>query len=259
MVNKMEKIPQNVSTVDGISFPRFNRLPPEVRLEIWRIAFNTVTPSVAVYSSPGICDDITIAHHHSETRSIPNMAAACREAFGEWMKLTRLVGLGNGFGNRVYIPRTIFLTNTDTIVKEGLEDLKVSITHIAIDVSDSSDIFLAFEALAQFPSLQTVIVMIPSHTVTEQGMLNWQQSLRHKSAVLRCISDLIDGRSRDGEWDKTSSVGWLLRNRLDGPEVRAYYSHDQAPRIKLYIDRTRSSEVDVMGDNPWLLYLYVDD
>ncbi|KAJ4187003.1 hypothetical protein NW759_016917 [Fusarium solani] len=130
-------------------------------------------------------------------------------------------------------------------------------THIAIDIAGSPDVFLIFEALARFPRLKTIIIVIPSSAVDETQVVEWQQRLREDSHTLQKIGALVDGPSSDGEWHKGTYLGWLLRNYIEGPQVRAFYAQDNSPRVKLFIDRSRSFQsVGGNPEQPWSLFLY---
>jgi hypothetical protein len=151
----------------------------------------------------------------------------------------------------------VFLVPAATVVGSRLRGLSLSITHIAIDIADSPDVFLIFEALARFPRLKTIIIVVPSGAVDETQVVEWQQRLREDSHTLQKIGALVDVPSSDGEWHKGTYLGWLLRNYLQGPQVKAFYSRDNSPRVKLYIDRSRWSQTTEENlEQSWSLFLY---
>ncbi|RSL44083.1 hypothetical protein CEP54_014827 [Fusarium duplospermum] len=143
--------------------------------------------------------------------------------------------------------------------KKDIRNGKVSeaLSHIAIDIVDSPDVFLIFEALALFPRLKTIIIVVPSGAVDETQVVEWQQRLREDSHILQKIAGLVDGPSSDGEWHKGTYLGWLLRNYLQGSQVRAFYSRDNSPRVKLCIDRSGwSQRTEENLEQSWSLFLY---
>ncbi|KAK2666164.1 2EXR domain [Fusarium oxysporum f. sp. vasinfectum] len=240
------------------SFPRFGQLPTEARLMIWMSAFDDVDPAVAVYSFPRSLRRITVGRSHSATgcRS-PPIAQVCVEARAEWFRSTRVCRRPRKAQEHVFMRRTIFLVAPEPILNARLPGIRRSIEHIAIDIAESPDVFKIFEALARFPRLRTIIIIIPSDAVEEDEVALWQQRIRQDEDVLRRISALVDAPSCDGEWHQNTYMGWLLCNYLDGPQVRHYYSRTGGPKIKLFIDRMTSSESEGPSmEQPWALYFY---
>lgn len=238
-------------------FSYFSRLPVEIRLMIWKAAFDDVDPAVSFCSFSEGRYRVSVNHRHGGGNRLASVARACHEARREWVRSTRTCRSHNGLFGRVYIPRTVFLVPAATVVDSRLRGLSSSITHIAIDIADSPDVLLIFEALAHFPRLKTIIIVIPPGVVDETQVVRWQQELKEDTEVLGRIAALIDGPSCDGEWNKRTYVGWLLRNYLEGAQVRAFYAHANSPRVKLLIDRPRRSQTRA-GDfgQSWFLSLY---
>ncbi|KAH7229959.1 hypothetical protein MRS44_013571 [Fusarium solani] len=238
-------------------FPHFCRLPVEVRLMIWKTAFDAVDPAVVVCSFSEGRHRASVNHRHAKASRLPPVALVCREARREWVQCTRSSRSPSWLPERVYVPRTVFLVPAATVVGSRLRGLSLSIAHIAIDIADSPDVFLIFEALARFPRLKTIIIVVPSGAVDETQVVEWQQRLREDSHTLQKIGALVDGPSSDGEWHKGTYLGWLLRNYLQGPQVKAFYSRDNSPRVKLYIDRSGWSQTTEENlEQSWSLFLY---
>ncbi|KAH6961634.1 hypothetical protein BKA56DRAFT_699470 [Ilyonectria sp. MPI-CAGE-AT-0026] len=237
-------------------FPHLSRLPVEIRLMIWKTAFDAVDPAVVVCSFSEGRHRASVNHRHAKASRLPPVALACREARREWVRCTRSCRSPGRMPERVYVPRTVFLVPAATVVSSRLRGLSLSITHIAIDIADSPDVFLIFEALARFPRLKTIIIVIPSGAVGETQVVEWQQRLKEDSHALQNIGALVDGPSSDGEWHKGTYLGWLFRNYLEGPQVRAFYARDNSPRVKLFIDRSRRSQsIGGNFEQPWSLFL----
>ncbi|KAJ3454945.1 hypothetical protein MRS44_013545 [Fusarium solani] len=210
-------------------FPHFCHLPVEVRLMIWKTAFDAVDPAVVVCSFSEGRHRASVNHRHAKASRLPPVALVCREARREWVQCTRSSRSPSWLPERVYVPRTVFLVPAATVVGSRLRGLSLSITHIAIDIADSPDVFLIFEALALFPRLKTIIIVVPSGAVDETQVVEWQQRLREDSHTLQKIGALVDGPSSDGEWHKGTYLGWLLRNYMQGPQVKAFYAQDNSP------------------------------
>lgn len=240
-----------------LCFPHFCRLPVEVRLMIWKTAFDAVDPAVVVCSFSEGRHRASVNHRHAKASRLPPVALVCREARREWVQCTRSSRSPSWLPERVYVPRTVFVVPAATVVSSRLRGLSLSIAHIAIDIADSPDVFLIFEALARFPRLKTIIIVVPSSAVDESQIVEWQQRLREDSHTLQKIAGLVDGPSSDGEWHKGTYLGWLLRNYVEGPWVRAFYARDNSPRVKLFVDRSRPAQpVDGNSEQPWSLLFY---
>lgn len=247
------------SLEDALSFVKFSHLPAEIRLMIWQSAFNNVDAAVAVGSFPDNRRRISACHPHSATASgSPPVAQACREARREWFRSTQAYKRTDDESLvHLFLPRTVFLLPPSAILNSQLRGIRLSIEHVAIDIAESPDIFLIFEALARFPRLRTIIVVIPSDAVDESQITEWQQRIRQDQGVLRRMGTLVGTPSRDGEWHRRTYMGWLLRNYLEGPQVRKYYAKEEGPKIRLFVDRIASSGVaGASMERPWELYFY---
>ncbi|KAF4457806.1 hypothetical protein FALBO_15128 [Fusarium albosuccineum] len=143
------------------------------------------------------------------------------------------------------------------IIGSNLRAVAPSIEHVAVDIADCPDVFLVFEELSYLPRLKTIVMIIPSDAVDETQVIQWQGRIRDSTRVLRHISNLIDAPSRDGEWHQGTYMGWVLRTYLAGERARLYYTGETAPKIKLYVDRSRWSQAaGIDFERPWTLYFY---
>ncbi|KAH6869871.1 hypothetical protein B0T10DRAFT_553567 [Thelonectria olida] len=244
-------------TTCSLSFPYFSLFPVELRLIIWRMAFDNIDPAVSVCQYTEVKPRVSIAQYHAETPRLPFTASVCREVRREWLRLTRRCSASSMSFDRVYVPRTIFLVHASAIVGSRLKGLAPFTAHLAFDAADCPDLLAVFEALASFPHLETIIPIIPSGTTAEDQVSQWQEHLRQHSHLLRRMVALIDEPSPDGEWHQDTFVGWLLRNHLDGERVRRFYLRKNGPRIKLLIDEPGTSGSAVRSEmEPWSLVLY---
>ncbi|SPJ83549.1 uncharacterized protein FTOL_10113 [Fusarium torulosum] len=239
------------------SFSRFECLPTELRLMIWRAAFDGVDPAVAVCTfTPDWCE-ITVSHAHTAHGRSPPIARACKEARIEWFRSSRIYEGPDRALEHLFVPRTLFLVPPSAVTDSQLEDLMLSVEHVAIDIADSPDLFPLFEALARLPRLRTIIIIIPSDTVEEHQVINWQQEIRQDLIMLSRISDLVDAPAPDGEWHQRTYMGWVLCNYLESAMARKYYADNNRPKIKLFVDRRGSPlTTGVSTEQPWALYFY---
>lgn len=239
------------------SFPQFEHLPTELRLMIWRAAFDGVDPAVAVCTFARDWCEITVSLPHSTHGRPPPITYPCKEARSEWLRSSRVyTGLDRAL-EHLFVPRTLFLVPPSAITDSQLEDLMLPIEHIAVDIADSPDLFPLFEALARLPRLRTIIIVIPSDAVEEHQVINWQQEIRQDRTTLRRMSDLVDAPTPDGEWHQRTYMGWVLCNYLENSMAREYYACDNRPKIKLFVDRRGSPlTTEVNTEQPWALYFY---
>lgn len=247
-----------MSPCSASSFPPFALLPTELRLMTWRMAFDDVGPAVSICHFSENRPRVSVAHPHAAALGfLPPVASVCWEAMREWLRLTRRSRSSASSLDRVYAPRTIFLVHTSAILQSHLTGLASLTAHIAFDIADCPDVLSVFEALAQFPQLETIIPIIPSEAMTEEQIAQRKENLHRDPCLLRRMVALIDGPSPDGEWHRETYVGWLLRNELDGEQVRRFYSRNNSPHVKLLIDKPRTSR-SAAEDNlgPWSLVLY---
>lgn len=137
-------------------FPQFSLLPSELRLVIWKMAFGDVDPAVTVCRfSENHKAEVSTIHRHAagEEPGLPHIALTCREAQGEWRRLTRCCKFSYRFCDRVYLPRSVFIVPALAIVESRLGGLVRLIEHIAFDVTNCPDVLSVFESLARFPHL----------------------------------------------------------------------------------------------------------
>ncbi|KAG8664988.1 uncharacterized protein FPOAC1_012965 [Fusarium poae] len=238
-------------------FPRFKYLPTELRLAIWRAAFASIDPAVGVCTFAHDWCEITVSHPRSAHGRSPPIAHACKEARSEWFRSISICEGPDRAPEYLFVPRTLFLVPPSAVTDSQLEHLMLPIEHVAINVADSPDLFPLFEALARLPSLQTIIIIIPSDTVEEHQAINWQETIRHDEEMLSRMSKLVDAPAPDGEWHHRTYMGWVLCNYLESSMARKYYAGDKRPKIKLLVDRSGSSlEAGVNTGQPWALYFY---
>lgn len=240
-----------------VSFTHFEHLPTEIRLMIWRAAFDGVDPAVAICAfTPEWCE-ITVSHPHYAHGRSPPIANTCKEARSEWFRSSRIYEGPDQALEPLFVPRTLFLVPPSAVTDSQLEDLKLPVEHIAIDIADSPDLFTLFEALARLPHLRTIILVIPSDAVGEHQVIPWQQDIRQDLILLSRISYLIDAPAPDGEWHQRTYMGWVLCNYLEGTLARKYYANDNRPKIKLFVDRRESPlTTGASTEQPWALYFY---
>lgn len=238
-------------------FPHFKYLPAELRLVIWQAAFANLNPAVAICTFAHDSCEITVNHPHSPHGRSPSIAHACKEARNEWFRSISTYERIHRALKYLFVPRTLFLVPSSAVIDSQLEYLMLPIEHVAINIADSPDLLPLFEALARLPSLQTIIIIIPSDTVEEQQAINWHETIRDDEKILKRISKLVDAPAPDGEWHHRTYMGWVLCNYLESPMARTYYAGDKRPKIKLFVDRSGSpSEPAVNTGQPWALYFY---
>lgn len=238
-------------------FSHFEFLPTELRLNIWQEAFHGVDSVVAVCSFAGDQCDIMVSHPHSMYGQSPSVAQACREARKEWFRLSNVYEGDKGALEYLFIPRTLFFVFPTAVISSQLENPALPIEHVAIDIADSPDVFLLFEALSRLRSLRTIIIIIPSDAVEENQVVKWQKEIRQDWATLNRMSSLVDRPAPDGEWHQRTYMGWVLCNYLESSLARKYYADNNRPRIKLFVDQGGSSlPRRPSTDQPWALYFY---
>ncbi|KAF4990534.1 hypothetical protein FDECE_14343 [Fusarium decemcellulare] len=247
---------QGAANENKLCFERFGRLPAEIQLMIWKVAFDDVDPAVVICTATNGRHSMSVKRRHSRGSRLPPVALACRQSRREWVRCARSYKSPDGLVEHVYVPRTVFLIPAATIVQGRSRGLGLSLTHVAIDITDCPDVLLIFEALARFPQLRTIIIIIPSGAIDETQVGMWQQELREVPRAVRRIGGLVDSPSCDGEWHEGTRVGWLLRNYLDGAQAKAFYRRQDGPVVKLLVDPARRHFTTRAWEKPWSLFLY---
>ncbi|KAM6508389.1 hypothetical protein FALCPG4_018253 [Fusarium falciforme] len=236
------------------SFRLFGLLPAELRLQIWRMAFDNLGAAVSVCQFEGNQLKMSLAYGHGGGRD-PAFASACREARREWLRLTRRDKLH--LNNHVYLPRTVLFLDASFDPSNHCKELADVAEHVALDILECSDILETFEALASFPRLRTIIIPVPYRTLSDEEIRQWQEDVKTEPDLLQRIAVLTDEPSLDGEWGEETYIGWLVRHHLSGQGVREFYSGQDSPRIKLLVDESavgswqRDDE-----DESWSLVFY---
>ncbi|KAI5455671.1 hypothetical protein BGZ63DRAFT_397664, partial [Mariannaea sp. PMI_226] len=177
------------------SFAYFSCLPLELRLMIWRMAFDNVDAALLVCQYPGARPCVSVAHYHAGTKGLPLIASVSREVRTEWIRLTRRCNLSARSFERLYLPRTIFLVHPCTMIESRLSALAPFTAHLAFNAASCSDLLAVFECLASFPYLKTIIPIIPSGSTTQDQVPQWQEHMHQDSNLQRRMIALIDGPS----------------------------------------------------------------